>query len=41
LLANYEIYQPFLLNSRAQGVSGKSEQPSQTPWCGPNASTLA
>ena len=23
---------PFLLNSQAQGVSGKNEQPTQTPW---------
>jgi len=26
LFANNDIYKPFLLNSRAQGVSGKSEQ---------------
>jgi len=25
---------PFLLNSRAQGVSGKNEQSTQTPWRG-------
>jgi len=24
----------FLLNSQAQGVSGKNEQPTQTPWRG-------
>jgi len=24
----------FLLNSQTQGVSGKNEQSTQTPWCG-------
>jgi len=43
LFANNDIYKPFLLNSRAQGVSGKNEQPAQTSWrgacrgAGPNA----
>jgi len=27
-------YQPFLLNSRALGVSVKNEQPTQIPWRG-------
>ena len=35
LLANNEIHKPFLLNSRVQGVSGKNERSSQTPWRGP------
>jgi len=34
LFANNVIYKPFLLNSRAQGLSGKNEQPSQRPWLG-------
>jgi len=29
---NYEIYLAILLNSQAQGVSGKNEQSTQTPW---------
>jgi len=32
--ASNEIYRAFLLNSRAQGVSGKNEQPTETPWRG-------
>jgi len=37
LFANNEIYKPFLLNSRAQRVSGKNEQLTQMPWrCAPN-----
>jgi len=35
LFANNEIYKQILLNSRAQGLSGINEQPSQTPWWGP------
>jgi len=31
---NNEIYMAFLLNSQAQGVSGKYEQSTQTPWRG-------
>jgi len=34
LFANNDIYKPLLLYSRAQGVSGKNEQPAQTPWRG-------
>jgi len=34
-LANKEIYRPFLLISRAQGESGKNEQPTQTSQRGP------
>jgi len=34
LFVNNEIYKPVLLNSRAQGVSGKNEQTTRTPWCG-------
>ena len=30
---NNEIYMAFLMNSQAQGVSGKNEQFTQTPWC--------
>jgi len=26
------MYKPYLLNSRAQVVSGKNEQSTQTPW---------
>ena len=29
-----EIYMGFLLNSQAQGVSGKTEQSPPTPWRG-------
>jgi len=32
-LGNNDIYKP-LYNSRAQGVSGKNEQPTQAPWRG-------
>jgi len=32
-LANNDIYKP-LYNYRAQGVSGKNEQPTQAPWRG-------
>ena len=45
--ANNEIYMAFLLNSRAQGVSGKNDQPIQKPWRGvhrgarPNADASA
>jgi len=31
----------FLLNSRAQSVSGKNEQSTQTPWCGAQAAASA
>jgi len=31
LFVNNEIYMAFLLNSQAQGVSGKNEQSTQTP----------
>jgi len=27
-----EVYMAFLLNSKAQGVSGRNEQSTQTPW---------
>jgi len=43
LFAETKIYKPLLLNSRAQGVSGKNEQPTLTLWrgaprsLGPNA----
>jgi len=30
---NNEIYMAFLLNSQAQGLSGKNEQSTQTPLC--------
>jgi len=30
----------FLLNSQAQGVSGKSEQSTQTPWQGAQCSCI-
>ena len=33
--ANNKIYNPLLLDSRAQGVSGNNERLSQTPWRGP------
>jgi len=31
---NNEIYITFLLNSQAQGVSGRNEQSTLTPWSG-------
>ena len=31
---NNEIYMAFLLNFQAQGVFGKNEQSTQTPWPG-------
>jgi len=31
---------PFLPNSREQGVSGKYEQLTQTPWCGAQCSCI-
>jgi len=31
----------FLLNSQEQGVSGKNEQSTQTPWRAPNAAESA
>jgi len=34
LFVNNEIYMAFLLNSQVQGVSGKNEQSTQTPWRG-------
>jgi len=34
LFANNYIYKPFLLNSQAQGTSGKNEKPSQRSWRG-------
>jgi len=43
LFANNYVYKPFLLNSQAQGTSGKNEKPSQRSWrgvprgVGPNA----
>jgi len=40
LFADNEIYKPFLLNSRAQGVSEKNEQSSQTPWRGTQCSCI-
>jgi len=33
-LVNKEIYMAFLLNYQAQGVSGKNEKSTQTPWRG-------
>jgi len=30
-----------LLNSQAQGVSGKNEQSTQTPWCGAQCSRIS
>jgi len=47
LFVNNEIYMAFLLNSQAQGVSGKSKLSTQTPlWgvprgAGPNAAASA
>ena len=32
LFANNEMHKPLLMNSRAQGVSGKNKRPSQTLW---------
>jgi len=41
LVVNHEMYKPFLLNSRAQGVSGKNEQSTYTQWRGaPEARTV-
>jgi len=37
---NNEIYMAFLLNSQAQGVSGKNEQSSRTPWRGAQCSCI-
>jgi len=34
LLVSSEIYKPLLLNSCAQGVSGKNKQTTWKPWCG-------
>ena len=31
---NNEIHMAFLLNRQAQGVSGKNEESTQTPWRG-------
>jgi len=36
----FEIYIAFLLNSQAQGVSGKNEQCSRTPWRGAQCSCI-
>jgi len=35
-----EIYMAFLLNSQAQGVSGRHEQSTQTPWRGAQYSCI-
>jgi len=37
---NNVIYMAFLLNSQAQGVSGKNEQSTQTPWRGAQSSCV-
>jgi len=37
---NNKIYIAFLLNSQAQGVSGKYEQSTQTPWRGAQCSCI-
>jgi len=37
---NNEIITAFLLNPQAQGVSGKDEQSTQTPWRGAQCSCI-
>jgi len=37
---NNEIYMAFLLNSQAQGVFGKNQQSTQTPWRGAQYSCI-
>jgi len=37
---NNEIYMAFLLNSQAQGVSGKNEQSTQITWRGAQCSCI-
>jgi len=37
---NNEIYMAFLLDSQAQGGSGKKEQSTQTPWRGAQCSCI-
>jgi len=40
IFVNNEIYMVFLLISQAQGVSGKNEQSTQTPWRGAQCSCI-
>jgi len=37
---NNEIYKAFLLNSQAQGVPGRNEQSTETPWRGAQCSCI-
>jgi len=40
VFANNYIFKPLLLNSRTQWVSGKNEQPTQTPCRGAQCSSI-